>query len=436
MKSTQRSHNNCQALPIVNCLIVILIILMLTGVQPVSAAPPSIHYYVDRIDDGTLNSGCLDEADTNTCQLRGAINLANVGSQSYYHHIHLPGGTYTLTLAGDEDANATGDLDIYHATTIIEGAGMDQTVITQGDISQRIFDHRGDDGLKLITLTVSGGRLASGHGAGIYSHTSGSMLTLQNVKVTDNRVTGSADDDVGGGIYLYNTHALITGSIISVNWAEQGAGIYIINTYDGPTTTIEKSAIVDNYADGGNGGGLWAGENSRLELENVTIADNRADDPGMGGGIYIYDNLAANLNHVTVANNWASFLGDEVAGEYSVYLQAYNSIFYYVFGNDVCYYPAGTAFIIGASHTITNQTNDNWCHIGSYPGPDPLLGELGYHRSTTPVIPLLSGSPAIDYAVVSDPVVSTDQRGKPRSPTEPDAGAYEVCEEYLHVSDQ
>lgn len=423
---------------IFNILLAVSICLTITDIPPVNAAPPYIHLYVDRSDDGDINTGCLDELDTNTCQLRGAIDLVNEGAETEYYHIHLPVGTYSLTRPGADSNNSNGDLDVFNTSTVIEGAGIDRTVVTQADISERIFDHRGDKSLKLVNLTVSGGRLPSGLGAGIRSITTGTTLILENVKVTDNRVTGTADTDLGGGIYMFNTSLVVTGSIINSNRAVHGAGIYLLNDNDGPTATIKMSSIIDNIATDGNGGGIYVGENGRLALENVTIASNLADGDGMGGGIYLNDNLAADLNHVTVANNWASFMGDELAGEYSIRLQVNNSVFYYYLGNDVCYFPAGTSFIIGTNgRSITNQSSQNWCHFGPYPGVDPMLGNLGYYRSTVPVIPLLAGSPAIDEALTSEPPVNTDQRGKPRcdgdgdGTIEPDAGAYEICEEFF-----
>ncbi|GEM_PF-5770459 len=438
MKSTRSSRLNHNPGNIIKLVLLVLTCLAVTGIQPASAAPPSIQLYVDRNDDVMVNSGCTTPEDTDTCDLRGAIQLANIGEETDSYTIHLPAGTYTLSRPGDDSNNTNGDLDVFNTTTVIEGAGMNETIITQADISQRIFDLRGDKGLKLMNLTVSGGRLASGFGAGIRSASIGAVLTLENVKVTDNRVTGTAATDIGGGIYLYDTYLNMTGSIISINRAEQGAGIYIINSADGATAKIKKSSIVSNIALSGNGGGIYAGEYSRLELENVTIGENQADgsgmDEGLGGGLYIFNNLAAVLNHVTMARNWASTYGDEISGEVMVYLNATNSIFYNQYTDYICYYPTGTPFIIIYSHLISNQSSDNRCHFGSFFEVDPLLGELGYLGSSTPIYPLLAGSPAMEAAVLTDPVVTTDQRGKPRCDgnhgglIEPDIGAYEVCD--------
>ena len=86
---------------VTNLFLCIFICLFVASIQPASAAPPSIDYYVDVFSDTSVNSGCLDDVDNNTCGLRGAISLANSGSNTYYHHIHLPDGTaHNLTLPG------------------------------------------------------------------------------------------------------------------------------------------------------------------------------------------------------------------------------------------------------------------------------------------------------------------------------------------------
>src|SRR3954452_23619892 len=59
--------------------------------------------------------------------LRSAIQAANARGGS--HKIILPNGTFTLSIAGvQEDASATGDLDINRNLTI-QGSGAGRTVV-------------------------------------------------------------------------------------------------------------------------------------------------------------------------------------------------------------------------------------------------------------------------------------------------------------------
>ena len=442
MKQTHSLHCHHNRHFIINLSLTILICLVAAGIQPASAAPPTVYYYVDTTIDSNEPELRVCDSDMSevNCSLRGAISNARVGSTSVTHLIYIPADIYVLTLAGSgENNNATGDLDVSSRNIIMQGEGIDETVITQSGTSDRIIDHSGVDALTILDLTVSGGGLgtSSGGGSGIRS-TSGSLI-LENVRITGNGFTDlpSSDEDIGGGLLVYNTVLYMTGSNIDENEANQGAGMAIYNSYDGPTATIKTSTIHNNYTyvgtSAGNGGGIWAGEYSRLDLENVTIAKNYAD-PGDGGGIYFYDNAAAKLNHVTLYENWASHYGHAIAGGYSVHLDVYNSVLYWRFGGYVCHYPAGTALdIFSNGRNITNETGEDHCKLGSFPGIDPVLGELGYYNSVLQVVPLLAGSPAIDYALPTDPLVTADQRGVLRridgdgdGIVEPDAGAYEV----------
>jgi hypothetical protein len=439
MKSSNllRLHHSPRA--IVNFLLSILICLFFVGIKPTTAAPPSQHYYVDNFSDVRINTGCQDGVSDGDCDLRGAIDLANAGSSSYWHHIHLPAGTYTLTRVGDdENANSTGDLDVDGPALLLVGAGMNNTVITQSVIAERIIDHMGSHSLQLIDLTISGGRMTAGGGGGggIRSITTG-QLVLENVRITNNQVAGTDDDDAGGGIFIYNTNLIVTGSIIEDNRAVNGGGLAIYNLYDGATATIKTSTIYDNYAYPGNGGGIWAEIHSSLNLENVTIVENIADDLGNGGGLYIHNNTAAVLNHVTDYDNWAGGLGDAIFGDGVVHLDVDNSIFYWRLGGDVCNFPIGsTLYIASNGNNINNGETSGICKIGAGYNTDPLLGELGFYHATTLTLPPLSGSPAIDGAIADDPV-TTDQRGKPRydgdedGTIESDIGAHENCLEYF-----
>ena len=86
---------------------------------------------------GTISvTTTFDELDGSApCSLREAVNTANADANSggctdanpaSADTIKLAGGDYNLRLAGAEDANASGDLDVTESLTII-GAGADAT---------------------------------------------------------------------------------------------------------------------------------------------------------------------------------------------------------------------------------------------------------------------------------------------------------------------
>src|SRR5690349_19560398 len=87
-----------------------------------------------------------DELNTDgDCSLREAIQAANTnaavdacpaGQSGQVDTIIVPAGTYTLTLAGNDDNNAVGDLDIKGNVTIT-GAGAATTIIQACDVDQQ-----------------------------------------------------------------------------------------------------------------------------------------------------------------------------------------------------------------------------------------------------------------------------------------------------------
>ncbi|MDH5511199.1 MAG: hypothetical protein OEZ32_12735, partial [Nitrospinota bacterium] len=99
-----------------------LIVLSIVYLSPMQAMAAT--YVVDTtVDNGAL-SACTAAA--GDCSLRGAVNAVNAGAGGDI--ISLQTGTYTLTGAVDEDANASGDLDITKAVTI-QGFGAVSTII-------------------------------------------------------------------------------------------------------------------------------------------------------------------------------------------------------------------------------------------------------------------------------------------------------------------
>jgi hypothetical protein len=78
--------------------------------------------------------------------------------------VHVPAGTYNLTIPGTDDTNALGDLDTNGPNITIASAGMDITIINGNGNSYRIIDHQGDADLRLSDLTIQNGSLATGLG--------------------------------------------------------------------------------------------------------------------------------------------------------------------------------------------------------------------------------------------------------------------------------
>ncbi|NEO55449.1 MAG: DUF4347 domain-containing protein [Okeania sp. SIO3B5] len=275
---------------------------------------------VDTTDD------VVDDSD-GVISLREAIIEANSTPEDDTIQL-TAGATYNLTISGsDEDAAATGDLDIVagggEITVISEGE--EQAVINAGGetgINDRVFHVLEGAALQLENVEVTDGFVTRSNGGGIYNS---GTLTINNSTISGN----SAND--GGGIYylgiggggIYNTGTLtISNSTISGNSAaDYGGGID--NT---GTLTISNSTISSNsgYFSGGiknrgtanisnstissnNGGGIFNDFYGTANVNNSTVSSNETLGFGISGGIE--NQGTANISNTTLSDNSANFYG-------------------------------------------------------------------------------------------------------------------------------
>ena len=253
-------------------------------------------------------------------------------------------------------------------------------------------------------VEISGNQIINtGTGAGAV-FTSNEVL-VENSVFSGNRLEG---DGTGGGIFSSATTLKILGSTFSDNFSGGFGGALVKNT---GTLEITNSTFSNNQANG-NGGALNLAAD--VSLNNVTLADNKADldgnSSGAGGGLFI------DSGTVTLRN---SILFQNADGEGSPdCLGALNSEGYNLIGD-------------GTGCTITPPQGDP-ASTDLY-GVDPLLGALANNGGLTQTRALASGSPAIDAgnpAGCTDGAgapLTTDQRGLIR-PSGPrcDIGAFEV----------
>ena len=373
------------------------------------------------------------------CTLRDAVIAANAAAGADI--ITLPAGTYTLTIAGqNEDLAATGDLDITGALTI-NGAGQATTIVDGGALD-RVFDIHGatvifndltvrnglpgalaagggianDGTLTLNNCTVSGNHTNNGDGAGIWTN---NTLTLNSSTISGNvgggggngggienedvfvinnsTISGnSAGPNGGNGAGIYNNFSgSITNSTISGNIGAgggNGPGIY----HNGTTLTITGSTISGNSSANGDGGGIYNSGVS-LILTNCTISGNTSFD---GGGVF-HIGTGATILDTTIASNTATNTGGGIDSSSSLTLT--NTIV------------ANNSSNCGGTTPINGGTNLQFpgatCGAG-IPSANPVLGPLANNGGLTQTHALLAGSAAIDAGTTGcPPIPATDQRG-------------------------
>lgn len=221
---------------------------------------------VDRTDDVAAASACTAAA--NDCSLRGAVRKANTtpGPDPIVINL-LPATTYNLTLsnANQENAAATGDLDIttsQHSVTI-EGGGsstiIDATGLNGGGRRDRVFHVTGSNVTAILrNLTIRNGQAGDDGTAG-----------------TSTNPTAQNTTRIGGGIL--NNSGRLTLDKVTVQWCQAiGKGDSVVNehttldAYGGGlasvaatgNVTITDSTFTGNTASGGNGGNFNNGNGS------------------------------------------------------------------------------------------------------------------------------------------------------------------------------
>jgi len=252
--------------------------------------------------------------------------------------IALAAGLYEFKQSGrNEDAAATGDLDILEPVTIT-GAGADSTIIDGADLDRifHILTTTGAYPVAIADLTIRNGTPGTGtdevggglrndggtltltrtkvldglarQGGGVYSVDA--TLVLDQCVVRNNRaVAGTAGQ--GGGIYFRETGAWtlqLLDSIVDGNWAsDDGGGI---ENFEG-TVEIEGSTVSGNYS-GDDGGGIENdnhGTGGYLTIRNSAFVNNTA----WNGGAIDNDGWVTALN-LTIAGNRATNTAKEAWG--------------------------------------------------------------------------------------------------------------------------
>lgn len=266
---------------------------------------------------------------SSACSLRAAIQEANfdAGADS----IELPAGTYTLTLSGDDEYAALGDIDILYNVSLI-GDGAASTVVqagaSLGALGDRLFD-LGPVGGYSPTVAMQGLSLRYGSNfGGAIRITGGSTLTLRDAVLYDNQspqhggalyqaagttvtlervsLRDNTAGSYGGALYSAGTIS-VTSSRFDNNSAVDRGGAIALVAGSGAAAVMSSTAVTRNTVSGtatSCGGGIDA-EGGDARLVNVTISGNSAV---LGGGICVPRDAANTLSlyNVTISNNSAS----------------------------------------------------------------------------------------------------------------------------------
>lgn len=366
----------------------------------------------------------VDEVAENAdCSLREAVLAATTDTAGYGcvaggsdDLILLDTGIYTLTLVGDGELE--GDIDILDLTgaITIQGTGTLSTTIDAGGID-RVFQISGmTTRVTLLDLTIQNGFVDKEREGGGSIQNTGN-LTITNLLIQNNVVTGTESSNVGGGICngcgAGTGSMVISNTVIQNNHADRGGGIFS-NVY----ITVTNSSIISNTARSGGGIVNYAGVGKSFVLDNSTVSSNVAT--GNAGGINQSSGIFTITNSSIISNSAPGSSGIMVVeGEIAI-------------GNSLL---ADNAFatncaaweipLISLGYNLSSDASCDFTATGDLTEADAKVGPLGYYGGDTPTHNLRFGSAAIDAGNAAE-CPSTDQRGVTRPQLEGcDIGAFE-----------
>ena len=298
------------------------------------------------------NFAVTKTADTNDgacnadCSLREAVVAANAaaGADSISFNVN---GTFQLTIAGaNENASATGDLDIRDALTIT-GNGTGNTIITAGTTTangiDKVFSVNPTFSLAFATsisgLTIRYGRNPSafggdGFGGGLdWDGTTAGMgsISMSSVNVDQNTATDGPGGGLvfttgGGGSGVTLTNVNVTGNTASRTIPTNGTfggGIAV-----GFATPFSYSTGVINAnqttGSNNNGGGMLLRQvtsvaSGNSNFSNLTVTNNVTQD--RGGGIFAERGLTFSGSTI-ISNNSTGINGGGIS--FNVFMSSVN----------------------------------------------------------------------------------------------------------------
>ena len=409
-------------------ILLILLSMLLAAVASNGASAATFTVDYTNIDATDLNPGdgqCVWSTvppPNQRCTLRAAIMEANAlaGADT----IIVPFGAHImLTRAGrNEDAGATGDLDItgplFLSTPAIMGPGWRATIDANG--IDRVFDIRqgaGDVTLQGLVITNGSANDATTNwGGGIRALGNGTPSTLS---VMYSEIVGNAAN-AGGGIQvstddaraLYVYASSLHGNVITDLGYSNVEGTAIKDTDHASATNamviIDSSSIYNNLALGGGGYPAAVSLRSPNVIENSTFSGNTPS------GLYVYS-ASSSLIHVTITGSQIGYHFSANSTDSSSALS--NTI---IAGNTVSDCQFSGSYSYGATYSLDS---DGSCSLawgaGNLSNTDPRLKPLAIRYGLTPVHDLLPGSPAIDHgdpqmASSGGTCLAQDQDGSPR----------------------
>ena len=176
-------------------------------------------------------------------------------------------------------------------TLTISGPGAGQLAVSGND-AHRVFSVTDGVAVTITGLTVRGGNV-SGNGAGIWS--------AGEVHLSAVRILSNTASSWGGGLYVNDGSATLTGTHVVSNSASYGGGMYVD---EGSATLNVSGGKIEGNEVSNNGGGVSV-RMGNATLTGTQVVSNSAGSGG--GGVYVFASWATlNMNGGRIEGNEAS----------------------------------------------------------------------------------------------------------------------------------
>jgi hypothetical protein len=305
-----------------------LTVVVLVGASLVAVASPAAAATIAV----TTTADVVDAGDGQT-SLREAVSAANADAAEDVIELGN-GATYALTIcdgAGEEDVNASGDLDhtVAAGRLVVNGHGSTISQTCGLDSGDRVLDSRSLTGLGLFDVTIEGGDVAAAglRGGGVEAR---GPSVLSGVVFRENRAA------IGGGFSLFRladvqTLSIVAGSFEDNEAVAAGGGLSFDADASASSVSIAGTSFVGNevtaastlFGSGGGGAFLRAGD---IEVTGVDASGNTVAQAvlgaGKGGGFAADvspDGVGAAISDSTFEGNTAAGAGG------GLYLQQSNA---------------------------------------------------------------------------------------------------------------
>ncbi len=258
-------------------------------------------------DKAEINGNSATSGGAGICITSGTMTMT--GGTISSNTADYGGGIYK-TGTGLLKISNTAKIDRNSSTADGGGIYIDSgtATMTGGTISNNTATKYGGGIFSHGDLTISGGTI-SGNTAGIGG---GICVDSGTATMTGGTISNNTASTDGGGIYSFGD-LTISGGTISGNKTKDsngsGGGIYF--EYSSATLAISGKAKIDGNS-ATNGGGVYVYEGTAT-MTGGTISNNTASTNG--GGIYSNDNLT--ISGGTISNNTATINGGGIYFDYS-----------------------------------------------------------------------------------------------------------------------